>query len=243
MAEELEILAELRGSNISKGDLTIARKNLKIPGVIYGGKEKSVPVWISWKELDKILRKSVSTNLLFRVSFKDEDKAAIGKGKAPRVLIKEIQYDPVRGQAVHIDLLRVALTQRVEVSVKIKLFGEAKGVKVQSGILEHLIRELKLRCLATAIPSEVRVDITELEIGKSMFVKDLQIPEGVELLTDRNSVVVHVVAPAKEEEVKPDEAVATEPEVMSKGKKEEVPAEGKEAAASPEKKQPPEKKQ
>jgi large subunit ribosomal protein L25 len=124
------------------------------------------------------------------------------------------------------------MSEKIEISVPIHVVGEAPGVKVSGGTLEHLTRSLKVRCLPSNIPQMVEVNVSTLEIGQSILVKDLKPIEGVEILTDVGLIVVNVVVPKVEEEVAPAAAAvpgAAEPEVIAKGKKEEEGAEGEAA--------------
>jgi large subunit ribosomal protein L25 len=136
-----------------------------------------------------------------------------------------------------------------QVAVPVHISGEAVGVKAHGGILEHLVREIKVRCLPGDIPQAISIDVTNLDIGASVFVKDLPVPQGVDLITGTGQVVLNVVAPKAEEEAAPAaEALApAAPEVIAKGKKEEegaAPAAGgKEGApAAPAKAEAPSKK-
>ena len=235
MAQEIELKAQVRKEKTSRGELALNRKQGTLPAVVYGAQKKPYGVWVSAGELDRALHKAHSANVLFSLQVAGEGAAA----KKETVLLKDIQRDPVRSFPVHVDFFRIKLTDKVEVEIPVRVTGEPKGVKVQGGILEHLLRELRVRTLPTQIPEAVTVDVTNLEIGNSVLVKDLQVPVGVEVLTDANHVVVNIVVPAKEEvaaTTTPDAAaaVAAQPEVIAKGKKE---LEG-EAGAEPTKGQP-----
>ncbi len=152
-------------------------------------------------------------------------------------MLKDWQVDPLLGSLLHVDLLRVAMDVRMRVMVPVHTFGEPQGVKLQGGIFEMVTREVEIECLPSDIPGEIRVDISELMIGKHLRVGDLPIDTAkIKLVTDPQRVVAHVVALRAEEE-KPAEAVAAEaaapaePEVIKKGKKEAE--EGEEGAAAP----------
>ena len=138
------------------------------------------------------------------------------------VLVRELQKDPVQGSYLHADFFAVDVQHVVEVSVPIHITGRAKGVEL-GGILDQALREIDLECLPLAIPSELLVDVSELDVGQSLHVSDIALPEGVTLRSDPGLSVVSVVAPAKVEEV------AEEAEVEVEG--EEAAAEEKEGAA------------
>jgi large subunit ribosomal protein L25 len=179
-----------------------------------------------------ILRSPSGHNTIFKVKTKDTEQTAI---------LKDWLVDPVKGHLLHVDLLRIAMDVRMRVKVPVHTFGEAQGVKLQGGIFEMVTREVEIECLPSEIPTEFRLDITELMIGKQLRASDIQLdPEKIKLVTDPLRVLAHVVALRVEEE-KPAEAVAAEaavpaePEVIKKGKKEAEEGEEVEEAPAPEK--------
>jgi len=186
-----------------------------IPGILYGHGEEGVTIAMNAHDLTKTLQTGAHIYDLKVEGLPDE-----------KVLVKEVQYDSFGSDIVHVDLQRIALTETVEVSVPILLVGHAAGV-LQKGVLDQPLKELHVRCLATQIPHEVRVVVTELEIGMMKTVKDIPLPEGVVATNAPDQVVVTVHPPAAEEVVEAVEgAVAegpAEPEVI--GAK---PAEGEE---------------
>jgi len=206
-----------------------------IPGTLYGASKKPVAVSVSPKEITSILRSASGANTLF-----DLDLA----GHKRKVILKEFQVEPVRGQLLHADFYELALDRALEVKVHVELQGTPVGVKVQGGILDFVTRELELECLPADIPERIVVDVSGLELGKHVRVSDLQLPAKVKMLTEPEIVVVHVVAPRAEEEpvvaeVAAEAETAAEPEVIKKGKT----AEGEEAVADkPEKAEKKEKK-
>ena len=161
-------------------------------------------------------------------------------------MIVDWQYEPIKGALLHIDLKRIAMDERLKVSVPIMLKGEAAGVKQQGGILEQVLREVEVECLPGDIPSQVEVDVSELVFGKLLRVGDLLHSGKVRFLTDPNQTVAHIIS-VKEEVAPAPEAVAAEaaapaePEVIKKGKQETE--EGAEAEAKPEKPEKAEKKE
>ena len=148
------------------------------------------------------------------------------------VLIRDVQYDPLTHDILHLDFQHISLTETVEVEVTLKVTGLAIGVKDGGGILEHILRNVEVRCLPTAIPASIDVDVTALTVGDSIHVRDLAVP-NVTILTDPDATVATVVAPTVMEEKPVEEAAvatAEEPEVIAKGKKEEEGEEAKEGA-------------
>jgi large subunit ribosomal protein L25 len=136
-------------------------------------------------------------------------------------LVQEIQHHPLDGKVLHVDFHEVAENEKVTVQVPVETTGEAVGVKA-GGVLEHVLFKLKVRCLPKDLPEQIVVDVTILEIGKSIHIADVKAPEGVEILGDKHITVVAVAAPRAEEEVVATEAAPAAGDVeMTKEKKEE----------------------
>jgi large subunit ribosomal protein L25 len=231
-------IREERGKNAARR----RRRGGEIPAVLYGGKKDAITLSVNAKQLTRILRSESGHNTIFTVKV---------DGKEERAMVKDWQIDPVNGALLHADLLRIAMDVRMRVSVPVHTFGEPQGVKVQGGIFETVTREIEIECLPSDIPEEIKVDVTEMLIGKQLRAGDLPLdPNKIKLLTDPQRVIAHVVTLKKEEEPAPEAAVAAEtapaePEVIKKGKKEEEgEGEPAEEAAAPkaEKAEKPEKK-
>ena len=215
---------EDRGKNAARR----MRRQGHVPAVLYGGDGKSLTLAVNTKQLAAIMRSQSGHNTIFKVKLPTGEQSA---------MLKDWQVDPLLGTLLHVDLLRVAMDVRMHVMVPVHTFGEAQGVKLQGGIFEMVTREVEIECLPSDIPGEIRVDISELMIGKQLRAGDLPIDTAkIKLVTDPQRVVAHVVALRAEEE-KPAEAVAAEaaapaePELIKKGKKEAE--EGEEPAAGP----------
>jgi large subunit ribosomal protein L25 len=197
------------------------RRQGRIPAVVYGGGGPSIPVTVDPREIQKVLYSESGHNAIFTLEI---------KGKAPaRVMIRDLQMEPVGGSLLHVDLVRIARDAKLKLKVPIHITGEPQGVKVQGGIFEFILREVELECLPDDIPEHITVDVTELTLGKNLRVSDLPVSEKVKVLTEPTRVVAHVVALRAEEE-KPAEVAAeaapAEPEVIRKGKAEEEMAGG-----------------
>ena len=219
---------ETRGKNAARR----IRLTGQVPAVLYGGKGGSQALEVNAKQVAAILRSPSGHNTIFKVKTKDTEQTAI---------LKDWLVDPVKGHLLHVDLLRIAMDVRMRVKVPVHTFGEAQGVKLQGGIFEMVTREVEIECLPSEIPTEFRLDISELMIGTQLRASDIQLdPEKIKLVTDPLRVLAHVVALRVEEE-KPAEAVAAEaavpaePEVIKKGKKEAEEGEEGEEAPAPEK--------
>jgi large subunit ribosomal protein L25 len=145
------------------------------------------------------------------------------------VVVKEIQRDPVRDYILHVDFNEISLTEALKVNVPLVARGEPVGVKVDGGILEHVIRELQIECLPTAIPEKIEADVANLKIGDAIHVKDIVVPEGIKVLNDKELIAM-IVKPPKVEVAATETGAegAVEPELIRK-KKEEGALEGEEA--------------
>lgn len=223
---------------LGKGGARKTRAAGQIPGVLYGHGEDPIAVAISAREFEVALRQHKGGNPIVNL--------AVGTGGEYTALIRDVQYDPLTRGIVHLDFQHISLTEEIEVNVAVKLTGLALGVKDGGGILETILRELEVRCLPTQIPSAIEIDVTNLNIGDSIHVRDLAVP-NVTVLNDPDTTIATVVPPTVMEEKAPEEATAdaaaatAEPEVIAKGKKDEEGAEGekegkKEAAPAKEKK-------
>jgi large subunit ribosomal protein L25 len=190
------------------------RRNGFIPAVVYGQRAASLPLEIEAKSFQTLLRGGLGENVLVTLSISD------GEDGEKKVLIREIQRDPVKGNIVHLDFHEVSLTKKLSIQVPIHLLGMPEGVK-EGGILQHVLRELEVQCLPTAIPEKIEVDVNHLKIGDSIHVSDLQLV-NVEIVSDPQSSIVSVVPPTvfKEPEVAA-AAAEEEPEVITEKKEEE----------------------
>lgn len=195
------------------------RRAGQIPAVVYSGGGASIPIVVDPRKLSTVIHSEAGHTAIFNLEI---------HGKAPaRVMLRDWQVEPVYGALLHVDMLRVARDTKLKVKVPIHLTGEAKGVKVQGGILEFVLREVEVECLPDDIPEHIAVDVTELAIGRNLRVSDLPLTPNLKVLTEATRVVAHVVA-LKAEEEKPAaeavEAAPAEPEVIRKGKAEEEEA-------------------
>ncbi len=223
-------LSGTRRETSGKGPARRARREGRIPAVLYGHGDTPVSLAVSARDFDLALHGRLGGNPIVNLS--------LGDGGEVTALIREIQRDPVTHDILHLDFFHISLTEKIEVNVALRLTGLPHGVKEGGGILETILREVRVRCLPTKIPSHLEVDVSALDIGDSVHVAALSALE-VEVLTDPEATVATVVPPTVIEE-KPAEVVAAaaetpaEPEVITKGKKEE--GEGEEAPEKAEKK-------
>jgi large subunit ribosomal protein L25 len=214
----------VRGKNAARQ----TRKAGKIPAVVYGHKEETLAIALNPKELSAILHSQSGHNTIFSLTFQNS-------GTATAVMLKEWQQDPIKGNLLHADLVRIAMDETLQVSVPINAIGEAKGVKLQGGIFEFVLRAIEVECLPSDIPEAITIDVSELELGSNLRVSDLKVDPKVKILSEPDLVIAHVIAPKEEKVAEPTEEVApAEPEVIKKGKVTE--GEEAEATAKPEEK-------
>ncbi|MGC2815029.1 MAG: 50S ribosomal protein L25 [Candidatus Acidiferrum sp.] len=232
MAQNQIVVEGAPRSDRGKNEARRLRQTGQVPAVLYGGKGEALTLAVNAKQVGAILRSPTGHNTLFQVDL---------AGKHEPAILKDWQVDPLSGKLLHVDLLRVAMDVRMRVKVPVHTFGEPAGVKQQGGVFEVVTREVEIECLPAEIPTEFKVDVSGLMLGKQLRAADLVIDgTKMKLITDPERVLAHVVA-LKVEEEKPAEAVAAEaaapaePEVIKKGKKEVEGEEGAEAEAKPEK--------
>ena len=191
------------------------REKGDIPAIVYGKESGSLPLILNSKDFRTVLRHLAGKKVLFELKIKDNDKILKKK-----VILKEIQRDLTRDMILHLDFHEVTLGKLIEVNVPITLTGESPGVK-EGGILDQVLREIKIETLPSHIPEEIKIDVSSLKIGDSIYVKDLKIKETT-ILTEHSDVAVSVLAPRKvEEEAPPVEEAEAEPEVISEAEAEE----------------------
>ena len=207
-----------RGKNAAK---RLRREGL-VPGVVYGGKGENVAVAVDPKALQRVLRSEAGRNSILKLD--------IANAGSTNAILKSWQVDPIKEKFLHADFYRIAMDVAIRVTVPIHVTGEARGVKVDAGILELIMREIEVECLPGDIPERIDVDVTDLGINGALRISDLAAPAKVKILEDADQVVVHVVSVKEEVAAAPGvaapvegEAAAApaEPEVMKKGKKEE----------------------
>ncbi len=197
------------------------RRSGRVPGVLYGGAGEPVSFDTDAREL-RLALASAGAVLDLRVDGK----------KATPVVLKEAQRDPVRGQTTHVDLLRVRLDEAIHAVVPLELAGveEAPGVK-EGGVLEQITRELNVEALPTAIPESIVHEVGEMEIGETIGLSAVSIPDGVTLLDDIEETVVATLSPPRlQTEV--EEEIEAETEVVGEGEEPGEGAEGEGAEGS-----------
>jgi len=189
-----------------------------IPAVLYGAKKDPRAIAVDPKQILKILRSASGHNTIFDISV---------EGEQSKAMVVDWQYEPLKGALLHVDLKRIAMDQKMRLSVPVHVQGEAKGSKEEGGLLDLVLREIQIECLPSDIPSHIAVDVTGLGMGEAIRVGDLPPNALVKYLNDPDALVVHITY-VKEEVVAAAEpvegaAAAAEPEVIKKGKVETEP--------------------
>jgi large subunit ribosomal protein L25 len=182
------------------------RRDGRVLGVLYGGGEDPVGFDADARDLRLAL---AGSGAVLDLSIDGE--------KATPVVLKEAQRDPVRGQTVHIDLLRVRLDEAITAIVPLELLGvdDSPGVK-EGGVLEQITREVNVEALPTAIPESISHDVSEMQIGDTLLLDAIAIPDGVTLLDDVEETVIATLSPPKLQ-TEADEEIESETEVVGEG--------------------------
>jgi large subunit ribosomal protein L25 len=171
------------------------RASGRIPAVIYGRQQdKPQSLEVSAKEMKELVHHSASENLLVDLSVKDDAK--------PKrlALVQEVQHHPLNGDVLHVDFHEVSENEKVTIMVPVETVGEAAGVKTGGGVLEHVLFKLKVRALPKDLPEQINIDVSSLELNRSIHIGEVKAPEGVEILGDKNIPVVSVKVPRTEAE-------------------------------------------
>jgi large subunit ribosomal protein L25 len=215
-------LEAVRREGRGKNEANRLRASGRIPGVVYGTGSKGkapegVAVAVDPKALLRILHSDSGANTLITLTL---------DGGQSRVMVKEYQLDPLTHHLLHADFYQLAMDKAITVTVPVVIKGEARGVKVQGGLLDFVTRDIQVQCLPTDIPEHIDVDVTELMLHQSIRLRDLAQDPKWKPVTDGDTMLVHVVMPKAEESAAAETAeaapaAAAEPEVIKKGKTDE----------------------
>ncbi|MGM0499869.1 MAG: 50S ribosomal protein L25/general stress protein Ctc [Bacillota bacterium] len=209
--ERHSIEAELR-TETGKGAARRIRRSGLIPGVVYGRGNEPRSIKVDPQDIEKLLL----SNAIFDLTFVGED------GEESTVIIKDYQKDVIKQNLLHVDFQFISMDEKITVSVPMNLEGEAVGVR-DGGVLQQLLREIDIDVLPSEIPEEITIDISELEVGESLSVADLELSDTIDLVTDSDEVIVTVVTPTElvEEDEEEEEDEFLEPEVIGEEDEEE----------------------
>jgi large subunit ribosomal protein L25 len=214
------VAAEVRSTR-GKNEARRTRRAGKIPAVVYGAYKDAVALAVDPRSIRAIIHSPTGYNTIFELH--------VDGGETTSVMLVDHQNDPIKGNLLHADFKRIDLTKRLTVSVPVFTTGEAKGVKLQGGLLETITRALEIECLPNEIPESFTIDVTELMMGQAKRASDVPLSGSMRLVSSPEAVLAHVVAIRAEEEAAAAPAAegaapaagAAEPEVIKKGKKEE----------------------
>jgi large subunit ribosomal protein L25 len=221
MAKQVKLKAEPR-PDVGRSAVRKLRARGFIPAVIYGGSDKPQALQVSARDINAMMSQASGENVLVELE--------IGSGGQSRTaLVQEIQHSPVGGEIRHVDFQAISMDQMIEAEVPLEPVGTAVGVKTFGGLLDQSLRTLTIECLPADLPDRITVDVSQLNIGDSIHVREIQLPQGVTPKVQLDLTAFSVLAPMVEEEPVAAEAevAAAEPEVITE-KKEEG-----EAAAAP----------
>jgi large subunit ribosomal protein L25 len=204
------------------------RENGRIPAVIYGAKIQSKNLEFIRKDIDLLIKHSVSETLLIDLS--------IEGGEKHMALVQEVQHHPLSGKVLHMDFHEVSPTETVTITVPVETTGIPVGVKIGGGTLEHVLFKLKVRATPANLPELISVDVSGLDLNKTLHIGEITAPEGVEILGDKNIPVVTVAAPKVEVAAEPAADAAAAAAAPAAAKQPEMLKEKKEEAKAPAKK-------
>lgn len=214
MATQTTILnAQVRSDLGSRANKRLRDRGL-IPAVVYGHKEAVVPLSLERKEISGHLEHGAH---IFDLSI---------DGRSEKVLVKEIQWDHLGKEVIHVDFARVSLDEKVELTVELELRGTPKGAS-EGGVLQQVVSQLEIECLVTDVPDVIRHNVSEMALNSALHVRELQLPPGVRCLQDEDMIVAMVRVPLERVETPAatDVAGSAEPEIIARKKEEGEDAE------------------
>ncbi len=233
MKETLVIEAKPRTAR-GKGAAGRLRRAGRVPAVVYGEGREAMALELSAHDFERMLHRHRGEHMIVDL--------AIAGGGTRKALLQEVQRDALTGRVLHVDFHEISMSKKLRLEVPLVLVGTPIGVSQQGGVLDHLVRQIEIECLPTDIPEQIVVDVSALEVGRHLSVKDIQLdPARYTVITAPDIAIAAVFMPKSEEEVPAaaaaEGAAAAEPEVLTEKKAEERAAaqEGQEEKASKEK--------
>src|SRR5215471_3952861 len=222
MAKQVKLSASRR-TGMGRTAVRKIKAQGAVPAIIYGGKEKSEALQVSKRDIAAIFSHASGENILVELEIEGEKSGRLA-------LVQEVQHSPVGGDILHIDFHAVSMDEMLEAEVPLEPTGTAEGVKTFGGLLEQSLRTLEIECLPKDLPDVITVDVSHLNIGDAIHVREIALPEGVKTRISPELTVFSVVAPTVEEEPTPAVEAATGPEVITE--KKETPEGGAAPAAA-----------
>jgi large subunit ribosomal protein L25 len=214
MAKQVKLKAEPR-VDVGRAAARKLRARGLIPAVIYGSNDKPQPLQVAARDINAMMSQASGENVLVELEIGDD-------GQSRTALVQEVQHSPVGGDIRHVDFHAISMDEMIQAEVPLEPTGIAIGVKTFGGLLEQSLRALAIECLPGDLPDRITVDVSQLNIGDSIHVRDIQLPAGVTAKVQQDLTAFSVVAPVVEEEpVAPEaEAAVAGPEVITEKKEE-----------------------
>jgi large subunit ribosomal protein L25 len=226
MAKQVKLTAERRTA-IGRSAVRKLKASGSVPAVMYGSKDKPEALQVSKRDINALLSHAAGENILVELEI---------AGKSRLALVQEVQHAPLGGAVLHVDFHVVSQDEVIQADVPLEAMGIANGVKNMGGLLEQNLRSLAIECLPRDLPDMIRVDVSALNIGDSIHVREIQLPSGVSTRIQPELTAFSVLAPTVEEEpVVAAVEAATGPEVIRE--KKEEPEGGAAPAAAPKEKE------
>ncbi len=218
MADETVLVAGSRDA-CGTGASRRLRRDGKLPGIVYGQGNEPRAIAFDAHDFEQMLRHHSSDNVILDLQLDD-------KKKSQKVLLREVQRDPISGHVVHADFVEIKMTEKLHVTAAVELVGDPVGVTQGGGMLDHSLRDIEIECFPADMVEKVEVDVANLDVGESILIKDIVVDPKLTILTDGEVAVACVLAPRVEAE--PAAAVA-EGEEAAEGEQKE----GEEKEAEP----------
>ena len=209
MAKQVKLSASRR-SGTGRSAVRKLKAQGVIPAIVYGGRQKAEPLQISKRDISLMLSHASGENILVELEIDGETGTRLA-------LVQEVQHSPVGGDILHVDFHAVSIDEVIEAEVPLEPTGTAEGVKTFGGLLEQSLRSLEIECLPKDLPDMITVDVSHLNIGDALHVKEIQLPEGVKTRVPPDLTVFSVVAPTVEE-APVEEVAPAGPEVITEKK-------------------------
>jgi len=201
--ELIELKTNIR-TTVGNGPARRLRQTGQIPAVLYGPKTESVLLSVNKKDLDLVLKKGRSGQIILNLVIQNN-----GETYTRPAMIKELQVHPVSRNYLHIDFYEIDMDRKITVGVQVVITGTSVGVE-RGGILQIIRRELEVKCLPFEVPESIEIDVTDLDMGDSVHVKDISLDGEVEFLGESNLTVVTILMPKIEEEPEAEEEAEEE---------------------------------
>src|SRR6476646_2581679 len=228
MAKQVKLTAERRTA-LGRSAVRKLKATGSVPAVMYGSKNKPEALQVSKRDINALLSHAAGENILVELDI---------AGKTHLALVQEVQHAPLGGAVLHVDFHAVSQDEVIQAEVPLEPTGIANGVKNMGGLLEQSLRSLAIECLPRDLPDVIRVDVSELNIGDSIHVRDLQLPSGVTTRIEPELTAFSVLAPTVEEEpVAATAEAAAGPEVITAKKEEPEGGAAPAAGAAPKEKE------